>query len=104
MTPASLDLRPLFPAIVVAVTGLAVLLAQAFTPKGGRAPAAALSLAGLAGALVAVLVIAGGRGRGPGLANSVAADDFGLFFQALILAIGIVPRLPSPSYPRGTAT
>ncbi|HEU0090738.1 MAG TPA: NADH-quinone oxidoreductase subunit N, partial [Vicinamibacteria bacterium] len=104
MTPASLDLRPLFPAIVVAVTGLAVLLAQAFTPKGGRAPAAALSLAGLAGALVAVLVIAGGRGRGAVLANSVAADDFALFFQALILAIGIVAVLLSPSYLRETAT
>ena len=72
MTPANLDLRPLFPAIVVALTGIAVLLAQAFTPKGGRAPAAALSLAGLAGALVTVLVIAGGRGRGAVLAHSVA--------------------------------
>src|SRR6266536_2648773 len=104
MTPASLDLRPLFPAIVVAVTGLAVLLAQAFTPKGGRAPAAALSLAGLVGALVAVLVIAGGPGRGAVLADSVAADDFALFFQALILAIGIVAVLLSPSYLRETAT
>ena len=64
MTPVTLDLRPLFPAIVVAVTGVAVLLAQAFTPKGGRAPAAALSLAGLAGALAAVILIASGPGRG----------------------------------------
>src|SRR5258706_8675481 len=104
MTPASLDLRPLFPAIVVAVTGVAVLLAQAFTPKGGRAPAAALSLAGLAGALMTVLVIAAGRGRGAVLADSVAADDFALFFQALILAIGVLAVLLSPSYLRETGT
>ena len=102
MTPANLDLRPLFPAIVVAVSGVVVLLAQAFTPKGGRAPAAGLSLAGLAGALAAVLVIASGRGRGAVLAHSVAADDFALFFQALILAIGIVAVLLSPSYLRET--
>ena len=100
---AALDLRPLFPAIVVALTGLAVLLAQAFTPKGGRAPAAALSLAGLVGALVAVIVIARGAGRGSVLAQSLAADDFALFFEALILAIAIVAVLLSPSYLRETA-
>jgi NADH-quinone oxidoreductase subunit N len=103
MTPADLDLRPLFPAVVVALTGVVVLLAQAFTPKGGRAPAAALSLAGLAGALAAVISIANGYGRGAVLAGSVAADDFALFFQALILAIGIVAVLLSPSYLRETA-
>ena len=103
MTPVTLDLRPLFPAIVVAVTGVAVLLAQAFTPKGGRAPAAALSLAGLAGALAVVILIARGPGRGAVLASSVAADDFALFFQGLILAIGIVAVLLSPSYLRETA-
>ena len=103
MTPVTLDLRPLFPAIVVAVTGVVVLLAQAFTPKGGRAPAAALSLAGLAGALAVVILIARGPGRGAVLASSVAADDFALFFQGLILAVGIVAVLLSPSYLRETA-
>jgi NADH-quinone oxidoreductase subunit N len=103
MTPAALDLRPVFPAIVVALTGVAVLMAQAFTPKGGRAPAAGLSLAGLVGALIAVAVIAYGRGRGAVLAHSVAADDFALFFQALIVSIGILAVLLSPSYLRETA-
>jgi NADH-quinone oxidoreductase subunit N len=102
MTVVALDLRPLFPAIVVALTGLAVLMAQAFTPKGSRAPAAALSLAGLAGALVAVGILASGSGRGSVLAQSVAADDFALFFQALILVVGIVVVLLSPSYLRET--
>ena len=100
---AALDLRPLFPALVVALTGLAVLLAQAFTPRGSRAPAAGLSLAGLGGALVAVVVIASGHGRGGVLAQSLAADDFALFFQALLLGIGIVAVLLSPSYLRETA-
>lgn len=100
---AALDLRPIFPALVVALTGVAVLMAQAFTPKGTRAPAAGLSLAGLAGALVAVAVIAYGRGRGAVLASSVAADDFALFFQALLVSIGILAVLLSPSYLRETA-
>ena len=50
-------------------TGLVVLLAQAFTPQGGRAPSAALSLAGLGGALAAVVMIARGRGLGTVLAR-----------------------------------
>jgi NADH-quinone oxidoreductase subunit N len=103
MMPANLDLRPVFPALVVAVTGVVVLLAQAFTPKGGRAPAAGLSLAGLAGALGAVVILAKGSGRGALMAGSLAADDFALFFQALILAIGILVVLLSPSYLRETA-
>ena len=38
---AVLDLRPIVPAAIVAVTGVVVLLAQAFTPKGKRAPSSA---------------------------------------------------------------
>jgi len=48
-------------------------------------------------------VIASGHGRGGVLAQSLAADDFALFFQALLLGIGIVAVLLSPSYLRETA-
>jgi len=94
------DLRPLVPAAIVAVTGLVVLLAQAFTPRGRAAPSAALSLTGLAGALAAVALLAGGRGRGAVLAGAVAADDFSLFFHALLVGIAIVAVLLAPSYLR----
>jgi NADH-quinone oxidoreductase subunit N len=103
MIRATLDLRPLFPAIVVAVTGIVVLLAQAFTPKGGRAPAAALSLTGLVGALITVVVLARGSGRGAVLARSLAADDYALFFEGLLVVVGILAVLLSPSYLRETA-
>jgi NADH-quinone oxidoreductase subunit N len=99
---SDLDLRPLAPALIVAVTGLVVLLAQAFTPRGKRAPSAPLSLAGLFAALAAVGIVAAGRGRGAVLAGTVAADDFALFFHALILAIAVVAVLFSPSYLRAT--
>jgi NADH-quinone oxidoreductase subunit N len=97
-----LDLRPLVPALIVAVTGLVVLLAQAFTAPGKRSPSAPLSLAGLLAALAAVGVMAAGRGRGAVLAGTVAADDFSLFFHALILAIAVLAVLFSPSYLRAT--
>ena len=97
-----IDLRPIVPAGIVAVTGLVVLLAQAFTARGSRSPSAALSLTGLLGALLSVVVIARGQGRGAVLGGSLAADDFALFFHFLILGIGILAVLLSPSYLRAT--
>jgi NADH-quinone oxidoreductase subunit N len=75
---------------------------QAFTPRGRRAPFAALSLVGLAAALLAVALIATGRGRGVVMGGTVAADDFSLFFHVLLLGITAVAVLLSPSYLRAT--
>ena len=96
----TIDLRPLVPAAIVAVSGLVVLLAQAFTPKGREAPSVPLSLTGIFGALVAVWLLAAGRGRGAVLAGAVSADDFSLFLHALILGVAAVAVLLSPSYLR----
>jgi NADH-quinone oxidoreductase subunit N len=99
----SLDLRPLFPALIVSVTGLAVLLVQAFTPKDRRAPSAALSLAGLAAALAALVSTAVRAGEVPPVTGgSLAADPLSVFLQAAILAVGIGVVLLSPSYLRAT--
>ena len=93
-----LDLRPILPAAIVAVTGLVVLLVQAFTAKGRSAPSAALSVAGLAAALVSVWMLATGGARGAVLAGAVTADDFSLFLHALILSVAAIALLLSPSY------
>jgi NADH-quinone oxidoreductase subunit N len=97
---AVLDLRPIAPAAIVAVTGLVVLLAQAFTPRGKASPSSALSLAGLAAALGSVWLLATGDGRGSVLAGAVAADDLSLFFHALILVVAAVTVLLSAPYLR----
>jgi NADH-quinone oxidoreductase subunit N len=97
---AVLDLRPLAPAAIVAVTGLVVLLSQAFTAKGKRSPSVALSLAGLAAALASVWVIATGPALDAVTAGAVTADPLSLFLQALVLGIAAVAVLLSPSYLR----
>ncbi len=56
MSGGELDLRPIVPAMIVAATGLVVLLVQAFSPKGKPTPSAPLSLAGLLAALVAFTI------------------------------------------------
>ncbi len=98
----SVDLRPVFPALIVALTGLAVLLAQAFTPKGKTAPSVALSLAGLAAAFVSILLLARGPqyGLGATTGGTLSADAFALFLQALVVGVGILTVLLSPTYLR----
>ena len=100
MMGSVLDLRPIAPAAIVAVTGLVVLLAQAFTPKGRSSPSAALSLVGLAAALGSVWLLATGPGRNSVMAGAVTADVFSLFFHALVLGVAAVTVLLSPSYLR----
>jgi NADH-quinone oxidoreductase subunit N len=102
MSGGMLDWRPVLPALIVALTGLTALLMQAFTPKGKRAPAAGVALFGLAAALVSVAVLASSeqRGRGSVMAGSVAADNFSLFFHALLLGVALLVVLLSPAYLR----
>lgn len=99
---SGLDLRPLLPALMVAITGVVVLLAQAFTPKGKPAPSAGLALTGLLAALGATKLIMQGNGRGASVGGSYVADDFALFLHLVILGIGVLVVLLSPSYLRAT--
>ena len=94
----TLDLRPVIPAAMVALTGLVTLLAQAFTPKGQRAPSVAISLTGLAGALASVWLLGQEPTRGAVLAGALTADGLSLFLQAVILAVAIVTVLLTPGY------
>ena len=96
----TIDLTPILPALVVAVTGVLVLLAQAFGPKGKPALCAPLAIAGLVAALSFVIRTLAGIGRGSVLAGAVAADDFALFLEILILGIAILSVLIAPGYLR----
>ena len=95
-----LNLRPLAPAILVAITGLFVLLAQAFTPKDKPAPSVPISLAGLVAALASVWLLATGDARGSVLAAAITADELSLFLHALVLCVAVIAVLLSPSYLR----
>jgi NADH-quinone oxidoreductase subunit N len=101
---SSLDLRPALPALLVGVTGVIVLLAHAFATPGRRGLSFPLSLGGLFFALTATLLIAASpeHGRGAVMGGSVGSDDFALFLHVLILGIGLMVVLLSPSYLRAT--
>jgi NADH-quinone oxidoreductase subunit N len=90
------------PALIVAVTGIVVLLAQAFTPRGRTAPSVPLAVLGLGGALSSVVVLWLRGLRGTSLGGAYVLDEFSLFLHGLILAVGVVAVLISPSYLRAT--
>ena len=101
-TVQQLDLRPVLPALIVAVTGLVVLLVQAFTPKDKTAPSAGLSLFGLSAALATLLILAGER-QVMNTGGSVLFDPFSLLLQVVLVVIGMAVVLLSPRYLRATA-
>lgn len=96
------DVRPVVPALIVALTGIVVLLAQAFTPRGRPAPSLPLALLGLGGAMASVIVLCLRGARGATLGGAYVLDDYSLFLHGLILAVAIVCVLISPSYLRAT--
>ena len=88
------------PALIVSITGLLVLLAQAFTPKGHASPSVPLSLAGLVVASSDVLRTLNGPRRGAVLGGALAADDFALFLHLVILGVAFLAVLLAPAYLR----
>lgn len=95
----NLDLRAAYPALVLAITGVVVLLVQAFTPKGKRAPATALSLAGIAVALWMVRSNALAGDVAP-MGGTLVADGLSLFLHVVILVVAAVAIALSGSYLR----
>jgi NADH-quinone oxidoreductase subunit N len=102
--PLTLDLRPVIPAVIVTITAVVVLLAQAFMPPGRPGPSAPLSMLGLGGALASVVLLACYGGRGAVTGSAYVLDDFSLFLHVLILTVGILAVLLSPSYLRATGS
>jgi NADH-quinone oxidoreductase subunit N len=101
MTPDSgLGVSAAYPALALVVTGLLILLAQAFTPRGQAAPGAPFALAGLSTALILLYPLA--TGGGGSLGGTYVVDAFSLFFHALIIGVGLVAVLLSPAYLRAT--
>jgi NADH-quinone oxidoreductase subunit N len=96
------DLRPALPSLVVTVTALAALLAQAFSPRSKRAPAAGIALFGLAAAAVVTVLLRLEPGPAASLGGSLVADGLSLYLHLVILGVAVAGVLLSPGYLRST--
>lgn len=75
------------PVLCVTLAGLVVLLAEAFRAKDERMPIGGLALIGLAGAAVASVLLWGRNATSFGV---LTADNFSLFVDLVLIAVGIL--------------
>jgi NADH-quinone oxidoreductase subunit N len=92
MSPSSI--AAIVPILCVTAAGLAAMLAEAFRAPGEKMPIGGLGLIGLVGTAVSTALLWGRHATGFGL---VAADTFGLFFVMILVVIGVMTMLLSPS-------
>lgn len=97
----SIDYAAISPPVVLALTAVAVLVADLFVPAQAKRVLPALSLLGTAAAFAAVVALATGKNRSTfAIAGnpSYVADGFTLFLQGLLLAaLAVVVLLSLPT-------
>lgn len=98
---AGVNIPALLPAIVLVLTGMAILVIDPFLSPGHRGRLGGLGLAGVIGAALALLPMAGARGRW--YAGLWEVDDYTLFFHALFLLIAALTVLSALDYLRREA-
>jgi NADH-quinone oxidoreductase subunit N len=91
----SSSIPAIVPILCVAAAGLAAMLAEAFREPGERMPIGGLGLVGLAGSGISAALLWGRHATGFGV---VSADGFSLYFVMVLVVIGIMTMLLSPSF------
>jgi NADH-quinone oxidoreductase subunit N len=91
---SSSSIAAIVPILCVTAAGLAAMLAEAFRQPGERMPVSGLGLIGLIGAGASAVLLWGRNATGFGV---VTADTFGLFFVLILVVIGVMTMLLSPS-------
>src|SRR5689334_22647628 len=77
----------IIPILCVTLAGLVVLLAEAFRGKGENMPIGGLAVIGLLGAGAASILLWDSRAESFGV---VTADNFALFVNLILVAVGIL--------------
>jgi NADH-quinone oxidoreductase subunit N len=84
------DYAAIIPLVIVALSGTAAMLAEAFRQPGERMPIAGLGLIGLAGAALASVFLWDSDARSFGVIRS---DNFALFINLILCVIGVLTML-----------
>ena len=92
----TVDFTVVLPELIVTLTAMALIIADLFLPRSQRRLLAYLSMLGLIGAFIAVLVQHDSNKSG--FYGSVVLDGFSLFSSAVFLIVGIFTLLLSVDY------
>ncbi len=84
------DVQAIMPILIVTLTAIVTMVAEAFQPRGERVPLGGLGLIGLTGAAIASMLLWGRDLTGFGV---MRADNFALFINVTLCIIGILTIL-----------
>ncbi|MPY90649.1 MAG: NADH-quinone oxidoreductase subunit NuoN [Luteitalea sp.] len=87
------DFQAIMPILIVTLSAIVTMVAEAFQPKQERAPLAGFGVIGLIGAAAASVLLWGYDKTGFGV---VRADNFSLFVNLIVIAVGLLTILFSP--------
>ncbi len=84
------DYLAIIPLVIVALSAIAAMLAEAFRQPGERMPIAGLGLIGLVGAAIASVCLWNSDARSMGVIRS---DNFALFINVVLCIVGVLTML-----------
>ncbi len=84
------DLQAIMPMLIVTLSAVVTMIAEAFRPKGERVPMGGLGIIGLVGAIIASLLL---WNRDAVAFGVVRADNFSLFINITLALVGILTIL-----------
>lgn len=84
------DFQAIMPILIVTLSAIVTMVAEAFQPKHERAPLAGFGVLGLIGAAAASVLLWGYDKSGFGV---VRADNFSLFINLIVIAVGLLTIL-----------
>ncbi|MBN2810227.1 MAG: NADH-quinone oxidoreductase subunit N [Deltaproteobacteria bacterium] len=94
----ALNLKAILPQVLLAITALTVLLVDVFAGKEGKTSLGALSLVGVAAALIALLLTRGSFESA--YAGMLMADGFGFFITLIVCCVAFLSILAAMNYER----
>ncbi|MCK5680018.1 NADH-quinone oxidoreductase subunit N [bacterium] len=94
----ALNLKAILPQLILALTAMTVLLVDVFAKEKGKTSLGALSLAGVAAALIALILTRGSHESA--YAGMLMADGFGFFITLIVCVVTFLTVLASMNYER----
>src|SRR5262249_49485644 len=84
------DFQAIMPMVIVTLSAVVTMIAEAYRPKGERVPMGGLGIIGLVGAIIASLLL---WNRDAVAFGVVRADNFSLFINITLALVGILTIL-----------
>ncbi len=99
----NLNYSAIAPELIASITGVVIMLVDAFSKKGARRANALIALIGLVAALGAIAGLWAAIGDGPSFGGMIVVDRLRLFFSIIVILAAIITALLASQFLRDEA-